>query len=102
MNQADVTRLISKLRIKIKPRHRNMKNPDGPVGRLNMMREHVNAIVKYERIEVNFNRAEEARGYVERVSIIESQFVFYCILFIHGSIRKCLVDIGCHQTWRFA
>jgi hypothetical protein len=29
MNPADVTKLMSELKINIRPRHRNLKNPDG-------------------------------------------------------------------------
>ncbi|KAK9512407.1 hypothetical protein O3M35_000845 [Rhynocoris fuscipes] len=67
MNQADVTKLVSKLRINIKPRHRNLKNPEGPVGRLDKLRKTVTGLIKYERIELNYNRADEARGYAERL-----------------------------------
>lgn len=68
MNQADITHLISKLRIKIAPRHRNFKQPQGPEGRLNNLRKVVNALLKYERLELPYPRADEVRGYAERVS----------------------------------
>lgn len=67
MNQADVSKLVSKLKISINPRHRRLKNQDGPEGRLNKLRKTVTALVKHERIELNFNRADEARGYTERL-----------------------------------
>ncbi|XP_052888871.1 39S ribosomal protein L17, mitochondrial [Anopheles moucheti] len=67
MNQAEVTKLMSQLRIAIRPRHRNLKNPDGPEGRLNKLRKTVTALVKHERIELNHQRADEARGYAERL-----------------------------------
>lgn len=67
MNQAEVTKLVSQLKIAIKPRHRNIKNIDGPEGRLNKLRKTVTALIKHERIELNHNRADEARGYAERV-----------------------------------
>lgn len=67
MNQADVSRLISKLRIKVAPRHRNLKNVDGPEGRLLKLRKTVTALVKHERIELNWIRADETRGYAERL-----------------------------------
>ena len=69
MNQADVSKLVSKLRINIKPRHRNLKNPDGSEGRLNKLRKTVTGLIKHERIELNYNRADEARGYAERVIV---------------------------------
>ncbi|XP_053955952.1 39S ribosomal protein L17, mitochondrial [Anastrepha ludens] len=64
MNQADVSKLMSQLRIAIKP-HRNLRNPDGPEGRLLKLRKTVTALVKHERIELYYNRADEARGYAE-------------------------------------
>lgn len=68
MNQADISKLVSKLKINIKPRHRNLKNPEGPEGRLDKLRKTVTGLIKHERIELNYNRADEARGYTERVS----------------------------------
>ncbi|XP_050071171.1 39S ribosomal protein L17, mitochondrial [Anopheles maculipalpis] len=67
MNQAEVTKLMSQLRVAIRPRHRNLKNSDGPEGRLNKLRKTVTALVKHERIELNYQRADEARGYAERL-----------------------------------
>lgn len=68
MNQADVTKLVSKLRFAIKPKHRRLSTPDGPEGRLEKMRKTVTALIKYERIELNYPRADESRGYAERVN----------------------------------
>ncbi|XP_068139876.1 large ribosomal subunit protein bL17m [Drosophila tropicalis] len=65
MNQADVSKLISQLRIVVRPKNRNLKNPDGPEGRLLKLRKTVTALVKHERIELYYNRADEARGYAE-------------------------------------
>ncbi|XP_058058868.1 large ribosomal subunit protein bL17m [Anopheles bellator] len=67
MNQAEVTKLMSQLRVAIQPRHRNLKNPRGPEGRLDKLRKTVTALVKHERIELNYQRADEARGYAERL-----------------------------------
>jgi large subunit ribosomal protein L17 len=67
MAQANLTRLVSKLRIKIKPVHRNMSNPDGPVGRIKLMRRTVTALFKYERLELTYYVADESRGFVERL-----------------------------------
>ncbi|XP_073980467.1 mitochondrial ribosomal protein L17 [Rhodnius prolixus] len=67
MNQADISKLVSKLKINIKPRHRNLKNPEGPEGRLDKLRKTVTGLIKHERIELNYNRADEARGYTERL-----------------------------------
>ncbi|VVC94432.1 39S ribosomal protein L17, mitochondrial isoform X2 [Leptidea sinapis] len=67
MNQAEVTKLVSKLRIKIPPKHRKMSSPEGPEGRMNKLRKTVTGLFKYERIELNHNRADEARQYAERL-----------------------------------
>lgn len=40
----------------------------GPEGRLKKLRATVTALVKYERVELQYPRADEARGYAERVS----------------------------------
>lgn len=68
MNQADVAKLISQLKFKIKPKHRKFACPKGPEERLNKMRKTVTALIKHERIELNSNRADESRGYAERVN----------------------------------
>ena len=68
MNQAEVSKLVSKLRIKVIPTHRNLKNPKGPEGRIDKLRKTVTGLIKFERLELNYNRADEARQYTERVS----------------------------------
>ncbi len=67
MNQADLSKLVSALKIVVKPKPRLFSNPEGPAGRLKKLRSTVTALVKYERIELNYPRAEEAQGYAERV-----------------------------------
>lgn len=67
MNQADVTKLISRLRFKIRPEKRKLPSMAGPMGRLDRLSTTVTALIKYERIELNYQRADEARGYAERV-----------------------------------
>ncbi|KAG8229893.1 hypothetical protein J437_LFUL009757 [Ladona fulva] len=57
---------VSKLRYPLN-RARRLKNPEGPEGRLNKLRKTVTGLFKYERIELNYNRADEARGYAERL-----------------------------------
>lgn len=68
MNQAEVGKLMSQLKFAVRPKHRVTKNPLGPEGRLMKMRQSVTALFKYERLEMNYNRADETRGYAERVS----------------------------------
>lgn len=70
MNQAEVSKLISALKINIQPRARNLRNIDGPEGRLLKIRKTITALIKHERLELNYNRADEARAYAERVSIV--------------------------------
>ncbi|XP_017770478.1 PREDICTED: 39S ribosomal protein L17, mitochondrial [Nicrophorus vespilloides] len=67
MNQADVSKLVSQLRIKVNPRLRKFRNPGGPEERLNKLRKTVTALIKHERIELNYPRADEARMYAERL-----------------------------------
>lgn len=86
MNQAEVSQLMSKLRIRVNPRHKNLKCPEGPQGRLNKLRKTVNALFKYERLELNYTLADETRGYTERVSN-------YCSLF---PIMTTLLDNFTH------
>ncbi|XP_065075837.1 large ribosomal subunit protein bL17m-like [Ochlerotatus camptorhynchus] len=57
MNQAEVAKLMSQLKVAIRPRHRNLKNIDGPEGRLDKLRKTVTALIKHERIELNYQRA---------------------------------------------
>lgn len=68
MNLADVTKMVSKLRFKVEPKHRRLKNIDGPEGRLMKIRKVVTALIKYERLELEHSVADESRGYAERVS----------------------------------
>lgn len=68
MNQAQVSKLMSQLRIAVKPHVKKLRNPEGPEGRLKKLRKTVNALIKHERIELNYPRADEARQYAERVS----------------------------------
>lgn len=67
MNQAEVSKLMSQLRVAIPLKPRRLRGYDGPEGRLMKLRKTVTALVKHERIELNYDRAHEARGYMERV-----------------------------------
>ncbi|KAJ8945514.1 hypothetical protein NQ318_017959 [Aromia moschata] len=67
MNQAEISKLVSQLRIKVNPRLRKFRNPKGPEERLNKLRKTVTALIKHERIELNYPRADEARMYAERL-----------------------------------
>ncbi|XP_076028621.1 mitochondrial ribosomal protein L17 [Oratosquilla oratoria] len=67
MNQAEIRKLIPALRCVVQPKYRKFGNPKGPEGRLLMLRKTVTSLVKNERIELNYHRADEARGYAERL-----------------------------------
>ncbi|CAG9788055.1 unnamed protein product [Diatraea saccharalis] len=67
MNQAEVSKLVSKLRIKIPNEPRKLRNIKGPEGRLDKLRKTVTGLFKYERIELNYSRGDEARQYAERL-----------------------------------
>lgn len=70
MNKADVTKLMSQLKFAVFPRYRKFRNPEGSEGRIFRLRQTVTALFKYERLELLSNRADETRGYAERVSSI--------------------------------
>lgn len=59
--------MIPAVRVAINARHRKFSNPKGPEGRLHMLRKTVTELVKLERVELNYHRADEARGYAERL-----------------------------------
>lgn len=85
MNQAEVSKLMSQLRVAIPVKPRRLRNYDGQEGRLRKLRKTVTALFKHERIEMNFDRAHEARGYAERVS--GNEFNFFLSL-NHNLIRN--------------
>lgn len=68
MNQAEVAKLMSQLRVAIPLKPRRLRGYDGQEGRLRKLRKTVTALLKHERIELNYDRAHEARAYAERVN----------------------------------
>lgn len=82
MNQAEVSKLVSKLRIKVPAEPRKLRSPKGPEGRIDKLRKTVTGLIKYERIELNHNRGDEARQYAERVSINLCAFYNYTTIVI--------------------
>ncbi|XP_014670453.1 PREDICTED: 39S ribosomal protein L17, mitochondrial-like [Priapulus caudatus] len=56
-----------RLKFQILPKIRNLSTPEGPLGRIKQLQKLVGAIIQYERIESQWSRADEARGYVERL-----------------------------------
>nr|AAX62483.1 mitochondrial ribosomal protein L17 [Lysiphlebus testaceipes] len=67
MNQARVSHLVSELKINVRPKARKLRNIDGPEGRIKKIQKTLTALLKYERLELYFNRGEEVRGYAERL-----------------------------------
>lgn len=67
MNQARVDRLLAKMNYKMMKIPRLMKQPKGPQGRLLMMQKTTTLVVKHERVEANYNRLDECRGYIEQL-----------------------------------
>lgn len=76
MASYSVDKLVPKLKFKIRHRPIKLSQPEGPLGRLKLLRKTVTALFKHERIELNFNRATEARGYAERASSLIVLFSF--------------------------
>ncbi|XP_066590676.1 large ribosomal subunit protein bL17m-like [Prorops nasuta] len=65
MNQANVEKLISKLKFTSKTKPYKLSNQDGPEGRLCKISKTLTALLKHERIEANYNRVDETKEYVE-------------------------------------
>ncbi|XP_043207402.1 39S ribosomal protein L17, mitochondrial-like [Amphibalanus amphitrite] len=60
-------RLIPQLRIPVQPKYRPLRNVEGSYGRLKNLRSTVTALVRDERVEMQYIRLDEARGYAERL-----------------------------------
>lgn len=87
MNQADVTKLVSALRYTVQGEYRRLRNPGGSQGRLDTCRKIVTALFKYERLELNYAKADEARGYAERVGLIDCSFLLTEIFYYFHTLR---------------
>lgn len=84
MNQAKIRHLISKLNYPLRDKPRKLRNFDGPEGRMLKLRKTLTQLFKLERIELNYHRADEARGYADQLS---SQAL------IHGYKEKRIVEL---------
>lgn len=84
MNQAKISHLISKLNYPIRVKPRKLRNMDGPEGRMLKIRKTMTELFKHERIELNWNRADEVRGYADQLI---SQAL------IHGHKDKRIVEL---------
>ncbi|XP_077283886.1 mitochondrial ribosomal protein L17 [Arctopsyche grandis] len=67
MNQAVIGPVVSALRVPVHHHRKKLSTPLGPEGRINKLRKTVTALVQHERLELNYPRADEARGYAERL-----------------------------------
>lgn len=65
--EIEIAKLVPRIKHKVAPKFQRLSNPDGPLGRINGLKSIVNALFKYERLELQLHRAKEARGYAERV-----------------------------------
>lgn len=73
--QVQVKNIFPKLKYNLNnDKHRRLRNAEGPAGRIKKIQKTLTALLKYERLEVNYNRADETRGYVELVSIF-----YFCL-----------------------
>lgn len=86
MNQANIEKLVSKLRYNVKSR-RQFRNPEGPLGRLRKFQKTLTALIKYERLELNYSRADETRGYVDQARAL------LFALYYSGSIYNAYYDV---------
>ncbi|KAK3908007.1 39S ribosomal protein L17, mitochondrial [Frankliniella fusca] len=69
IHYADLSKLVSRLKIPVHWHVKKLRGGEipGPEGRLLKLRKSVTALIKYERIEMDYYPAEEARGYAERL-----------------------------------
>lgn len=68
-NHAAVEKLVPKLKFRIRYTYRKMPSFDGPLGRISSLKKTVTALFMNERIELNYNRASEARPYADRLIV---------------------------------
>lgn len=67
VHYAELSKLVSRLKIPVHWHVKRMSNPQGPEGRLLKLRKTVTALFKYERLELNWYLGDESRGYAERL-----------------------------------
>lgn len=78
INQPDIEKLVNRLKYNVKPR-RKLRQPDGAEGRLLKLRKTLTALIKYERLELNYPRGDETRGYVDQVLIAPFNYYLFHI-----------------------
>lgn len=94
-----VTQLMDRLRFKIQPKHRKFAQKGGPEkGRLLMLRQTVTALLKHERLELNYHRADETRGYAERVRFCAETYPPTSYSLSPSIIISA--NFGCDSIWR--
>ena len=65
--QAEVTRLVSKLRINVGLRQRKIKSIQGFRGQMEALKKNVTCLIAHERIELPENRGFVTRQYTEKL-----------------------------------
>ena len=65
--QAEITKLMSQLRINVGLKQRNVRSHQGYRGGLEALRKSVTALIANERIELNEQRAITVRQYTEKL-----------------------------------
>ena len=66
-NQAEVLRLMSKLRINVGLKQRKIRNVQGYRGQMEALRKNVSALITHERLELHENRGIMTRQYTEKL-----------------------------------
>ena len=66
LSQAEVTRLVSQLRFKVKPM-RHIRNPQHIGGSLEKLQKSVTALISHERLELGWQRGFLTRQYTEKL-----------------------------------
>ncbi len=67
MNQAELTHLVSGIRVRLGPARQKFPNAEGYRGNLYALREMVSALVASERVELSRTKGELTRQYTERL-----------------------------------
>lgn len=67
MNQAEVAKLVSALRINVGQKQLKLKSVEGLYGTLTSLRKSVGALINHERLEMHERRGILTRQYTERL-----------------------------------
>ena len=67
MNQAEIGKLVTRLKFKVQPKKWNIHSGDGDRGRLAIYKKIMTSLVVNERIEINKPKGIMVREYTERL-----------------------------------